>query len=50
VLPQGTNLLAAAGVPTEGEGISSGSDASSIVSSLVVVLEEHRVWKRVVLA
>jgi catalase len=48
VLPQGTNLLATAGVPAEGEGIFSGSDASDIVSSLVAGLEEHRVWNRVV--
>jgi catalase len=48
VLPKGTNLLAAAGVPTEGEGIFTGSDASDIVSSLVAGLEEHRVWNRVV--
>lgn len=48
VLPTGTNLLAAAGVPAEGEGIFTGSDASDIVSSLVAGLEEHRVWNRVV--
>ncbi len=48
VLPQGTNLFAAAGVPSEGEGIFAGADASDIVSSLVAALEEHRVWNRVV--
>ncbi len=48
VLPRGTNLLAAAGVPAEGEGIFAGSDASNIVSSLVTGLEEHRVWNRAV--
>jgi catalase len=48
VLPNGTNLLAAAGIPAEGEGIFAGEDASSIVGSLVAGLEEHRVWNRVV--
>ncbi len=48
VLPQGTNLLAAAGVAPDADGVFAESDASSIVESLIAGLEEHRVWNRLV--
>ncbi|WP_156670868.1 catalase, partial [Mycobacterium sp. E136] len=50
VLPQGTELAAAAAVPTEGPGVFSGSDSATLAQSLIDGLGEHRVWDRVVLA
>ncbi len=48
VLPQGADLLATAGVSSEGAGIFAGSEPTSIIASLVSGLEQHRVWDRVV--
>ncbi len=48
VLPQGTDLLAMAGVPPQAEGVFADSNATQIVESLVASLEEHRVWSRAV--
>lgn len=48
VLPGGTELATLAAVPTEGPGVFSGSDATSLAQSLLNTLGHHRVWDRVV--
>ncbi len=48
VLPQGTDLLASAGVGIEADGVLSGSDPAGLAASLIDGLGEHRVWSRVV--
>jgi catalase len=46
VLPQGTDLLARAGVGTDAEGVLGGAEPTALVTSLVESLGEHRVWGR----
>lgn len=50
VLPEGSELAAAAAVPTDGPGLFSGSDPASLAQSLLNALGQHRVWDRVVVA
>ncbi|KUI47951.1 catalase [Mycobacterium sp. GA-1199] len=50
VLPAGTELAAAAAVPTDGPGLFSGADPATLAQSLLNALGQHRVWDRVVVA
>ncbi|OBK76674.1 catalase [Mycobacterium sp. 1274761.0] len=50
VLPQGEELLAAAGVAADADGVLTASEASALAATLLEGLGEHRVWNRVVVA